>query len=210
MSQDKAGDIFTIGHSTHSLDFLLALLGKHAVTAVADVRSHPYSRYNPQFNRETLKAHLKGHDIEYVFLGIELGARSEDPACYREGQVQFELVERTALFKEGLARVHKGMKTHRICLMCAEKDPLFCHRTILVCRHLRAPGIQINHILEDGTIERHQDAERRLMEILRVPESTLFTTYEQQLERAYDIQGKKIAYVEKTKDEEGRQGGPTP
>lgn len=203
-------DLYTIGHSTHSLERLIELFGGHGVTAVADVRSHPYSRYNPQFNRETFKAHLKAHGIEYVFLGVELGARSQDPSCYREGQVQFELVARTALFKEGLARVHKGMKTHRIGLMCAEKDPLFCHRTILVCRHLRAPDIQINHILEDGTTERHQDAERRLMEILRVPESTLFTTYEQELERAYDIQGKKIAYVEKKADEEIRQGGLTP
>lgn len=197
-------DLYTIGHSTHSLDRLIELFGGHDVTAVADVRSHPYSRYNPQFNRETFKAHLKAHGIEYVFLGVELGARSQDPACYREGQVRFELVAKTALFKEGLARVHKGMKTHRIGLMCAEKDPLFCHRTILVCRHLRAPDIQINHILEDGTIERHQDAERRLMEILRVPASTLFTTYEQELERAYDIQGKKIAYVEKKAHEEIR------
>jgi uncharacterized protein (DUF488 family) len=207
MSQDKAGDIFTIGHSTHSLDVLIELLKKCAVTAVADVRSHPYSRYNPQFNRETFKANLKAYGLDYVFLGVELGARSEDPACYREGQVQFELVARTSLFKEGLARVHNGMKAHRICLLCAEKDPLFCHRTILVCRHLRAPDIQINHILEDGTIEPHQDAERRLMEILRVPESTLFTTFEQQVERAYDIQAKKIAYVEKGSHEESRQGG---
>jgi uncharacterized protein (DUF488 family) len=210
MIQEKAWDIYTIGHSTHSLERFTELLGTHSVTAVADVRSHPYSRYNPQFNRETLKAHLKAHGIEYVFLGSELGARSEDPACYLEGQVRFELVARSPFFKEGLTRVHKGMKTHRICLMCAEKDPLFCHRTILVCRYLRAPGIQINHILEDGTIERHQDAERRLMEILRVPESTLFTTFEQELERAYDIQGRKIAYVEKKGDEENRQGGLTP
>jgi uncharacterized protein (DUF488 family) len=202
--------LYTIGHSTLSLERFTELLGNHSVTAVADVRSHPYSRYNPQFNRETLKAHLKARGFEYVFLGSELGARSEDPACYREGQVQFELVAMTSLFKEGLARVHNGMKTHRICLMCAEKDPLFCHRTILVCRHLRAPDIQISHILEDGTLEQHQDAERRLMEILRVPESTLFTTFEQQLEGAYDIQGKKIAYVEKKSDGENRQGGLTP
>ncbi len=203
-------DLYTIGHSTHSLERLTGLLGNHSVTAVADVRSHPYSRYNPQFNRETLKAHLKANGFEYVFLGGQLGARSEDPACYREGQVQFELVAGTSLFKEGLARVHKGMKTHRICLMCAEKDPLFCHRTILVCRHLRAPDIQINHILEDGALERHQDAERRLMGILRVPESTLFATFEEQRERAYDIQGKKIAYVEKGIDEENGQGEITP
>jgi uncharacterized protein (DUF488 family) len=203
-------DLYTIGHSTHSLERLTDLLGLHWVTAVADVRSHPYSRHNPQFNRETLKAQLKERGFGYVFLGVELGARREDPGCYREGQVQFELVARTALFKEGLARLHKGMKNYRICLMCAEKDPLFCHRTILVCRHLRAPDIQISHILEDGTIERHQDAERRLMEILRVPESTLFTSFEQQLEKAYDIQGNKIAHVGKESDEESRQGGIAP
>lgn len=188
------------------MEMFIELLRKYAVTALADVRSHPYSRYNPQFNREILKAYLKERGLEYVFLGAELGARSDDPTCFRAGQVQFDLVAKTAPFQEGLRRLQKGMKTHRICLMCAEKDPLFCHRAILVCRHLRAPQVQINHIMDDGTIERHQEAERRLMEMLRVPEATLFTTFDQQVERAYDLQGRKIAHVEKRREEEGRQG----
>src|ERR1022692_3912904 len=78
--------IYTIGHSNSTTEHLLELLGQQGVTAIADVRSQPYSRFNPQFNREALASALKNSGLDYVFLGQELGARSEDPACYREGR----------------------------------------------------------------------------------------------------------------------------
>ncbi|MDE3118388.1 MAG: DUF488 domain-containing protein, partial [Nitrospirota bacterium] len=124
---DKA--IYTIGHSTHSLVRFVALLKKHAIETVCDVRSHPYSRINPQFNRETLQHALKVHGIIYVFLGKELGARSGDPAAYVNGKVSYDHLAKTGLFKNGLERIRAETEHHRIALMCAEKEPLTCHRT---------------------------------------------------------------------------------
>ena len=133
--------VFTVGHSTHALDDFLALLLRHGITAIADVRSSPYSRMNPQFNRETLHAALKGAGIAYVFLGAELGARSRDPDCYEDGKVQYDRLARTAAFQRGLARVQQGAAQYRLALMCAEKEPLDCHRTILVARHLETTQV---------------------------------------------------------------------
>src|SRR5205809_759407 len=144
--------IYTIGHSTHSTERFLELLAAHDVSAVADVRSHPYSRFNPQFSRERVQADLKNAGLAYVFLGRELGARSDDPSTYVEGTVQYDRLARTSLFQEGLARLNQGVRSHRIALMCAEKDPLTCHRAILVCRHLANQGIAAHHLLEDGRI----------------------------------------------------------
>ncbi len=188
-------ELFTIGHSTHPIDEFIGLLKKHGITAVGDVRSDPYSRYNPQFNRENLQPELKRNSIAYVFLGKELGPRSDDPGCYEDGKVSYRRLARTALFQEGLNRVRQGMASYRIALMCSEKDPVSCHRTILVCRHLRSDGIQIRHILEDGSIEENDALIKRLMELLKLPEKDMFTTTEEMMERAYDIQGDKIAFV---------------
>ena len=187
-------ELFTIGHSTHSLAAFLELLAAHAITAVADVRSSPYSRYNPQFNREILQKTLQKSAIQYVFLGQELGPRSDDPACYVNDKVQYHLLARTELFKQGLQRLKKGMKSFRIALMCAEKDPITCHRTILICRHLRRDGIRISHILEDGSLEDNEDSIKRLMKSLKVPDTHLFKTREEIMEDVYDLQGEKIAH----------------
>ena len=144
--------IFTIGHSTHPLDKFIRLLERHDITAICDVRSSPYSQFNPQFNQQELKAGLQERGIKYVFLGEELGARSDDPSCYRDGKVQYDLLAKTELFKRGLERVCKGSEEYRIALMCAEKDPLECHRTILVSRELNKEGLAVEHILADGHV----------------------------------------------------------
>jgi uncharacterized protein (DUF488 family) len=187
--------IYTIGHSTHPIDEFIGLLKMHGITAVADVRSDPYSRYNPQFNRENLQPELKRHAIAYVFLGKELGPRSDDPACYEDGKVSYRRLARTTVFQEGLKRVRQGMGSYRIALMCSEKDPITCHRTILVCRHLLESGARILHILEDGSIEENDALIKRLMELLKLSDKDLFTTPEEMVQRAYDIQGEKIAFV---------------
>jgi uncharacterized protein (DUF488 family) len=93
--------VFTVGHSTHALERLVQLLNLHKITAIADVRSQPYSRMNPQFNVDALKESLKSKGIAYVFLGRELGARSNDPSCYRGGRVQYGLLAQTKLFNKG-------------------------------------------------------------------------------------------------------------
>lgn len=127
-------EVFTVGHSTHSVEHFIGLLKQHDVAAIADVRSKPYSRMNPQFNRDDLKETLGERGIAYVFLGKELGARSEDQACYHAGKVRYDLLAQTDLFNRGLERVREGARSLVLALMCAEKDPLACHRTILIAR----------------------------------------------------------------------------
>jgi uncharacterized protein (DUF488 family) len=150
---------------------------------------------NPQYNRETLKAALTAAGIVYVFLGRELGARTEDPSCYEHGQVQYELLARTELFRAGLDRVKEGMARFRLALMCAEKEPLVCHRGILVARELEAQGIPVRHILADASVETHSAAMVRLRQWLGLPESDLLRNEADVLEDAYRIQGARMAYV---------------
>lgn len=189
--------IYTIGHSTHSTERFLALLAEHRVTAIADVRSQPYSRVNPQFNREQLKADLERAGIDYVFLGRELGARSDDPAHYLNGQVQYSRLARSVLFQDGIDRVVKGIGIHRVALLCAEKDPLVCHRTILVCRELIGRGVEPRHILEDGRIETHGESDARLLREMGMPEADLFRSRGELVGEAYDRRGREIAYESK-------------
>jgi uncharacterized protein (DUF488 family) len=187
--------LYTIGHSNHDLAKFLELLRRHEIAAIADVRSHPYSRYNPQFNRESLEPALARGRLEYVFLGEELGARRSEPECYAGDAVRYDLVAESALFRAGLDRLRRGMANYRVALMCAEKDPLTCHRTILICRHLRADVAEIRHILEDGSSETNEAAERRLLALLKLPPRDLFRGEAEMIEQAYDLQGEKIAYV---------------
>jgi uncharacterized protein (DUF488 family) len=188
--------VYTIGHSNHPEEHFLALLRRHAIQAVADVRSSPYSRYTPHFDRESLQKSLAKAGVRYVYLGKELGARSDDPGCYAEGRVQFARLARTPLFQSGLARVRGGMARHRIALMCAEKEPLDCHRTILVARHLAASGVEIQHILADGALETHAAALERLAASLPIKsaELHLFRSEEELLDDTYELQERRIAF----------------
>ncbi|HFD33109.1 MAG TPA: DUF488 domain-containing protein [Gammaproteobacteria bacterium] len=198
MSKQGESELFTIGHSTHTVDYFIDLLKKHSITAVCDVRSHPYSKYNPQFNREVLKEELKRNNIAYVFLGKELGARSENPNCYIDGRVQYNYLVDEPSFQQGIIRLKKGMKQYSIALMCAEKDPITCHRTILVCREMRSHTKQIKHILANGEIETNLEAEERLLTTLGIVPD-MFKNKNECIEEAYDKQGQKIAYVEEEK-----------
>lgn len=188
-------EILTIGHSTHELAVFLDLLKRHDAEVVADVRSSPYSRFNPQFNREILKKELRTHGIRYVFLGEELGARSDDPSCYENGRVQYERLVRTEPFRSGIKRIERGASEYRVCLLCAEKDPLECHRTILVSKELVEHGSPVSHILADGSIETHEEAMSRLLEITGLSMNDLFNTREQLLTNALKLQAEKIAFV---------------
>jgi uncharacterized protein (DUF488 family) len=188
-------EIYTIGHSTQPGEAFIGLLRRHGVTAVADVRTQPYSRRNPQFSRERLQAALKETGIRYVFLGRELGARTEDPACYVGDCVQFPLLAQTALFQSGIERVLEGAAAYRVALMCAEKEPLECHRTLLVARALAQRGAHIQHILIDGRLEPHEDTLARLVKQLRLPGGDdLFGSGDARIEEAYTRQSSRIAY----------------
>jgi uncharacterized protein (DUF488 family) len=185
----------TIGHTTHELDAFVAMLKQHGVTAVADVRSQPYSRRLEQFNRENLAAELASAGVEYVFLGDELGARREEPECYDGDRADYRRIAELPKFRAGLDRLREGAARFRIALVCAEKEPLDCHRTVLVCRHLRYE-FEILHILADGTTEDHAQTEKRLVREMGVSR-TLFEpdlTTEQLIQQAYDLRGEQIAY----------------
>lgn len=188
--------ILTVGHSSHSFPDLVELLKLHDVSAIADVRSAPYSRLHPEFNREALADSLRDHGIAYVFLGRELGARSLDPACYENGRVQYRRLAQTAQFRGGLERILTGAQSHRIALLCAEKEPLACHRMVLVARELEALGATVQHIHADGQLESHGDALHRLLTTFGMQDTDLFRTREEVLDEAYARQEQRIAYVD--------------
>jgi uncharacterized protein (DUF488 family) len=193
--------IYTIGHSNHPSEQFLALLQRHGITALADVRSTPYSRFNPQFRREALQASLVSVGIQYVFLGEELGARSRDPGVYdSDGRVSYAKLARTELFRKGIGRLKTGMEAFRISIMCAEREPLECHRTILVSRELVREGVEVRHILADGSLEEHEHAMQRLVASLKLAGADLFARPEDVVERAYEMQGARMGYVKKAQD----------
>lgn len=167
----------------------------------------PYSRRHPQFNRESLKESLKESGIAYVFLGKELGARSTDPKCYENGRVQFRKLAATSLFRSGIKRVLEGSEQMRIALMCAEKDPLNCHRTILVTRELVALGKKVNHILADGEIETHEASMNRLCKQLNIGED-LLRTHEELENDAYAAWEANVAYTNPKHAREGVSPSP--
>ena len=190
--------VFTIGHSNHSLERFLALLAKHGVTAVADVRSAPYSRFRPHFNRDALAAALMARGIGYAFLGRELGGRPDDPGCYEDGRVQYERVARTSGFRDGVARAIDRAASDRIALMCAEKEPLDCHRTLLVARVLDEAGVSVVHILDDGALEPHERTMDRLMAAFDLnANGDLFRRREELLAHAIGLQTQRVGFVRK-------------
>jgi uncharacterized protein (DUF488 family) len=196
MVESKSNILYTIGHSNHKIEDFIALLNRYEVTCIADVRTAPYSRYCPQFNKDALAAALQAAGIAYMFLGKELGGRPGDPSCYEKGGVNLQHTAETEKFKNGLQRLIVAASEHHVALMCAEKEPLECHRTILICRYLKGHNLCIRHILQDGSIEDHIDTERRLVKMLKI-EPSLFEplkTEHDLIEQAYDHQAQKISY----------------
>jgi uncharacterized protein (DUF488 family) len=187
--------LYTVGHSNHPIDKFVSLLTANGITAVADVRSRPFSRRHPQFNKERLAAKLAQHGIAYVFVGKELGARSEDPCCYEGGKVQYRRLAATELFKSGIDRVLAGAEKYRAALMCAEKEPLDCHRTLLVGRALESSGATIVHILSDGTLEPNDQTMSRLIEMVGLSKDDMFRDRADLIAAACELREDKIAYV---------------
>ncbi|HSA32730.1 MAG TPA: DUF488 domain-containing protein [bacterium] len=140
---------YTIGHSDHPLPEFIALLKKHAITCLCDIRSIPYSKRHPQFNAENLKAELPKHRIRYLYLGKELGGRPEPSARPVKGG--------EGGFSHGISRIVEELANgETIVLMCAEKDPADCHRSSLVAPALIEAGIAVRHIRYDGELEKEQ------------------------------------------------------
>lgn len=183
--------IFTIGHSNHSIEEFVSLLKNYKIDIVADVRSTPHSKYCPQFNKETLENALKAKNVKYLFLGNELGARPKDNAFYNsEGAVDFVKLANSDNFKEGIKRLMEIIESYTTVLMCSEKDPLGCHRTILIAKVLKNQSVHVFHILSNGDMEVHEQLEKRMMKFNNI-EKTLFDQNideENLIQQAYEEQ----------------------
>jgi uncharacterized protein (DUF488 family) len=188
--------LFTIGYGDRSLGEFIALLKKYNINALCDVRSMPFSRFNPSFNKDRLENELKISGIKYVFLGAELGGRPDDLEVYVDGKVNYELVAKTEKFKYGLKRINDALIfNYRPALMCAEKDPIICHRTMLITKQFKSNGVLIKHIIDKNKIETNAEFENRLVKFLNINPNLFdgnnFNIYS---EMAYEVQGNKIAF----------------
>ena len=192
--------LFTIGHSNHAPEAFTGLLLRHGVDEVVDVRSAPYSRYTPQFNQSPLIGLLDGAGeagIEYTFLGAELGGRPADRSCYdADGRVLYERLANTDLFDDGIRRVIRAADERRVALMCSEKEPLDCHRALLIARTLTERGAAVEHILADGGLENHEEAIDRLIDVFKLPRyGDMFRSRDDVIADALFRQAKKVAFV---------------
>jgi uncharacterized protein (DUF488 family) len=192
MTDSLDANLLTIGHSNLPVDKFQAMLRAHDVTAVADVRSVPFSRRFPWFSSRPLSERLQSKGIAYVMMGDTLGGRPANPALYRDGIADYEAMAGTADFHTGIDRVIAEMTRHRLCLMCSEREPLDCHRCLLVGRALAERGCTIGHILGDGSIEPHSATEERLLAGLR-PGGDLFGDRDSRLAEAYRWRARRIA-----------------
>lgn len=189
--------VFTVGHSNHSPEAFIQLLRRHNVEEVADVRSAPYSRYTPHFNHESLNGILEDAGIGYTFIGEELGGRPTDRSCYdADGRVRYERVADTDSFDDGIRRIIRHSEDRRLALMCTEKEPLECHRTLLIAKILTARGVAVAHILADGSLENHEATMDRLMDLLKLPHNgDMFRSRDDVIADALNRQAQKVAYV---------------
>ena len=137
------------------------------------------------------------NDISYIFLGKYVGARVEDPECYIDGKLNYGLLKETKNYQAGIDRILAGMRDERIALMCAEKDPVNCHRTFLICRTLRSYPVKIFHILEDGSLEDHTDTEGRLLKLHDLDQEDIFRTAKERVEEGYDRMCEGITFNSK-------------
>jgi hypothetical protein len=187
-------DLFTIGHSNIPAERFIALLRGGGVEVVADVRSVPASRFCPWFSAKNLAPLLAGANMDYVFFGDELGGRPRDPSVYCDGVADYEAMAQRPSFQVGLDRLLAQAGHHRLCLMCSERDPLDCHRCLLVARMLAARGVRVGHIQHDGGIESHGAIERQLLEGAGEGSDLFVAGQNERLAAAYRRRARAVAY----------------
>jgi len=160
-------NLFTIGHSNHNIEKFIRLLNDNGIMILVDVRTSPYSRYNPQFNKENLQSALAQHDIQYAYAGKYLGGRPSDPTCYKsrilpqEGtdylhEVDYPEVMKRKWFIQGIQQLLELADQDLTAILCSEEDPAHCHRHHMIAKYLLAehPEVDVRHIRGDGTIYR--------------------------------------------------------
>ncbi|MBI1775232.1 MAG: DUF488 domain-containing protein [Proteobacteria bacterium] len=197
MSTSDKPPVFTIGHSNHSWEAFLDLVNRHAIEMIVDVRSVPSSRRYPWFARDALAKALKEAGHDYHYLGDRLGGRPKDSICYAGGAIDYGRVAATPAFRSGLDELAELAVKHRLALMCAEREPMDCHRSILVCRHLAPLGFAVCHIHGDGRPEAQDEFEERLIQVTSSDDGPLLAGLEErplQVQLAYNRRGRKMAF----------------
>src|ERR1700746_3721311 len=187
-------DLFTIGHSNQPVERFTALLRDAGIDAIADVRSVPASRFCPWFSAKRLAPLLASANIDYLFYGDELGGRPRDPSLYCDGIADYEAMARRPGFQTALDRLQAKAGRQHLCLMCSERDPLDCHRCLLVARALAARRVTVGHILHNGGIESHTATERRLLEAAGEDGDLFVTGQDGRLAAAYRRRTRDVAY----------------
>jgi uncharacterized protein (DUF488 family) len=187
-------DLFSIGHSNIPVERFVALLQKAGVNAIADVRSVPLSRRFPWFSKNNLATRLSRAGIGYQSMGDALGGRPRDKRLYRDGVADYEAVAKEPYYREGLDRLTVEAAHSRVCLMCAEREPLDCHRCLLVARSLAERGLTVGHILHDGEVEAHEATERRLLPLSAEGCDLFASGQRQHLAAAYRRRAHAVAY----------------
>jgi Protein of unknown function, DUF488 len=195
-SDFAAIEVLTIGHSSLAYGDFLRRLDMSGVTAIADVRSSPYSRRSPQFGKKELSDALRLSGIAYVFLGKELGGRPTNPKLFNYGIADYERMAAEPEFLEGLLRVAHGAQRYKIALMCSEASPFDCHRCLLVGRALHERGASVKHILSDDSLCSQNDIESSLLEMANKESGDLFQSRSERLWAAYRSRARKVAYSE--------------
>ena len=164
--QLQSKQCFTIGYGDYTIDLFIDNVRSAGIDTIIDVRSSPYSRFNPHFNRENLEKSLRKRDIDYRFMGDRLGGRYTDPSMlFPDGTVNYRKVQETELFKKGIGRLLAIISSGKtIALMCAEKEPERCHRFALISPVLQSKGISVVHIRPEGKLQANEDLERELVD----------------------------------------------
>ena len=205
MEQPAESVVYTVGHANHPIGRFIELLRQHGIARLVDVRSSPYSAHHPAFNRPDLEQFMWRAHLGYWFLGDQLGGRPADTSLYFAGQVDYERLARVVEFRKGLKQIYGNASKYRLALMCAEGDPIRCHRALVVARQVQRMGLTVRHILPDGRCRDHRDLEQDILKAYRNSQS-LFEVRPvhggpEELDAAYRWQTGVFAYREDADEE---------
>ena len=196
MEAPKANPIHTVGHSNLSAESLVGMLKRRGITQVIDVRSTPYSRYVPQFNRNNIRVTLERNSIGYTHMGDALGDRPQDDRLYdRNGRANYGLMAQEKAFQDAILQVEQVAEDSHTALMCTEADPLRCHRTLLVSQELASRGANIIHLMRDDQQESHEETMEKLLAVWKLlRDGNAEMTRRQLVEEAVRNQAAEVAY----------------
>ena len=201
--------IYTIGYSAFSIDEFIETIKNFGISCVIDVRSSPFSNYYADYNKDTLERTLKEHNILYRNYANEFGARQTDLMFYTGDIVDFDKFIKSDQFLEGVSKVNKGIERgYSFVLMCAEKDPIKCHRSIMLGKGFSENGFDVKHIVSKTEIESQRELEERLLEMYHHDRFQLNffceeQSYSELLADSYKKQNLAIGYNKNTNIEQG-------